>query len=111
MTKPTWPRQHCLSIWLFFCSLAVPFAAQAQTAAQQPLPPAAQADLDKGIIAAKVPDYALAIHYFEDARKLAPLAPIVFMNLGIAESKMPGRELRAMAWFGTYLAAYPGAPK
>lgn len=73
------------------------------------LPSAAQDALDKGIIAAKVPDYPLAIRYFEEARKLAPTAPVVFMNLGIAESKIPGRELRAIAWFGAYLAALPAA--
>jgi tetratricopeptide (TPR) repeat protein len=75
-----------------------------------PLPPAAQEALNKGIIAAKVPDYLLAIRYFAEARKLAPTAPVIFMNLGIAESKMPGRELRAIAWFGAYLAATPDAP-
>ena len=56
-----------------------------------------------------MPDYPLAVHYFEAARKAAPEAPVVFLNLGIAESKMPGRELRAIAWFGAYLAAYPDA--
>jgi hypothetical protein len=91
-------------------SFAHSFAALAQTRAPAPLPPAAQEALDKGIIAAKVPDYLLAIRYFEDARKLAPDAPVIFMNLGIAESKIPSRELRAIAWFGAYLAAYPGAP-
>jgi len=35
---------------------------------------------------------------------------VVFLNLGLAESKIPGRELRAIAWFGAYLAARPGAP-
>ena len=94
-----------IAVW---SGLEQPLAAQANIPA--PLPPAAQAALDKGIIAAKVPDYALAIRYFEDARKFAPLAPVVFMNLGIAESKMPGRELRAIAWFGAYLAAFPDAP-
>src|SRR5205085_12567733 len=75
-----------------------------------PLPSAAQEALNKGIIAAKVPDYPLALRLFEDARKLAPQAPVIFLNLGIAESKMPGRELRAIAWFGAYLAATPDAP-
>ena len=93
------------AVWL---SVAQPLAVA--QAAPAPLPPAAQEALDKGIIAAKVPDYPLAIRYFEDARKLAPQAPIVFLNLGIAESKIAGRELRAMAWFGAYLAAYPDAP-
>jgi tetratricopeptide (TPR) repeat protein len=91
-------------------SFPQPFAAVAQTNAPAPLPPAAQEALNKGIIAAKVPDYPLAIRFFEDARKLAPTAPVIFMSLGIAESKMPGRELRAIAWFGAYLAASPDAP-
>jgi|CXWL01.1.fsa_nt_gi tetratricopeptide (TPR) repeat protein len=91
-------------------SFAQPFGALAQTNAPAPLPPAAQEALDKGIIAAKVPDYLLAIRYFEEARKLAPAAPVIYLNLGIAESKILSRELRAMAWFGAYLAAYPNAP-
>jgi len=91
-------------------SIAQPFVALAETSAPAPLPPAAQEALDKGIIAAKVPDYPLAIRYFEDARKLAPEAPVIYLNLGIAESKMAGRELRAIAWFGAYLAASPDAP-
>src|SRR6266853_1229246 len=91
-------------------SLSQPFAARAETVASAPLPPAAQEALNKGIIAAKVPDYPLAIRFFEEARKLAPQAPVIFMNLGIAESRMPGRELRAIAWFGAYLAASPDAP-
>jgi tetratricopeptide (TPR) repeat protein len=93
--------------------LVQPFATvrcPAQTGVPAPLPPAAQEALNKGIIAAKVPDYPLAIRFFEDARKIAPWAPVIFLNLGIAESKMPGRELRAIAWFGAYLAASPDAP-
>ena len=105
-------RWGCAALILF--SVIVPNAVCGQTnataASPAPLPPAAQQALDKGIIAAKVPDYPLAIRFFEDARKLAPAAPVVFMNLGIAESKMPGRELRAISWFGAYLAAFPDAP-
>lgn len=83
---------------------------QAKAPTPAPLPPAAQEAVDKGIIAAKVPDYLLAIRFFEEARKLAPDAPIIYLNLGLAESRIPSRELRAMAWFGAYLAAYPDAP-
>jgi tetratricopeptide (TPR) repeat protein len=90
--------------------ISVPNLGWGQSNSPAPLPPAAQQALDKGIIAAKVPDYLLAIRFFEEARKLAPKAPVIFMNLGIAESKMPGRELRAIAWFGAYLAAFPDAP-
>ncbi len=99
-----------LLIWLACASLAQPLAALAQTNAPAPLPPAAQEAVDKGIIAAKVPDYLLAIRYFEEARKLAPRAPLIYLNLGLAESKIPGRELRAIVWFGAYLSAYPHAP-
>ena len=74
------------------------------------LPPEVQAAMKKGIIAAQQQDYLLACRFFQDARKLAPDAPEVFYNLGLAESRIPGRELRAMAWFGAYLSAYPDVP-
>ncbi len=95
---------------LVLLSIAQPSSAVAQTNAPAPLAPAAQEALDKGVIAAKVPDYPLAIRYIEDARKLAPNAPVIYLNMGLAESRIPGRELRAIAWLGAYLAAYPNAP-
>ena len=73
------------------------------------LPPQAQAALEKGVLAAKQQEYALAIRYFQEARKSAPAAPAVLFNLGLAESKIAGRELRAMTWFRAYLAASPDA--
>lgn len=94
-----------------FClNLAQPLVALAQTNTPSPLPPVAQEALDKGIIAARVPDYLLAIRYFEEARKLAPQAPVIYLNMGLAESRIPSRELRAIAWFGAYLSAYPDVP-
>ncbi len=66
--------------------------------------------MQDGLTAARLPDYPLAIRYFEEARKLAPDAPEIYFNLGLAESKIPGRELRAIAWFCAYLAANPSAP-
>ena len=94
-------RYRCLTAVLFVCIVA---------RLRAELPPEAQAAMKKGFIAAKVPDYLLAIRSFQEARKLAPDAPEVFYNLGLAESKIPGRELRAIAWFGAYLAANPAAP-
>jgi tetratricopeptide (TPR) repeat protein len=91
-------------------SLTMAASAYAVETTPDPLTPEAQAAINKGIIAAKVPDYLLAIRFFEAARKLAPEAPVIYLNLGLAESKIPGRELRAIAWFGAYLAAYPDAP-
>ncbi len=77
---------------------------------QAALPPAAQAAFDRGITAARLPDYPLALRHFEEARRLAWDAPEIYFNLGLAESKIPGRELRAIAWFGAYLAGQPAAP-
>jgi tetratricopeptide (TPR) repeat protein len=92
------------------CLTNGPIVGHSQTVSQTPLPPAAQEAVDKGIIAAKVPDYLLAIRFFEEGRKIAPQASVIYLNLGLAESRIPGRELRAIAWFGAYLAANPTAP-
>ena len=109
-SMPT-PRRLLRLLTVTVClSFAQPFASVAQTNAPAPLPPAAQEAVNKGIIAAKVPDYLLAIRFFEEARKIAPQAPVIYLNLGLAESRIPGRELRAIAWYGAYLAAYLDAP-
>lgn len=70
------------------------------------LTPAARQALAQGMVA---PDPKTAIGFFEDARKLSPRAPELYFDLGVAESRLPGRELRAMAWLGAYLAAAPQA--
>lgn len=69
------------------------------------LPPDAQEAVKKGMIAAKGQDYLLAIRYFKDARTSAPDAPEIYYYLGLAESKIPGRELRSICWFEAYLTA------
>ena len=74
------------------------------------LPPEALAAMNKGVLAAKQQEWEIAIQSFQEARKAAPNAPELFYNLGLAESKIPGRELRAISWFGAYLAANPSAP-
>ena len=107
-------RQLRLLVFLLCLSVAFPYAALAQTSAPAvtpaPLPPEAQAALKKGIVAAQEQEWSMAIQSFQEARKTAPDAPVLFYNLGLAESKIPGRELRAIAWFGAYLAASPNAP-
>jgi tetratricopeptide (TPR) repeat protein len=101
-------------IWLVCLGVLLPVASSAQTnppaSAPASLSTAAQQIVNKGIFAAKQQDYLLAIRYFNDARKIAPDAPEIYFDLGLAESKIPGRELRAIAWFGAYLAANPDAP-
>lgn len=103
-------RYLCYCLVSFLIITIAPSKGFNQTTYATILSPAAQEALNKGIMAAKVPDYLLTIRYFEEARKIAPDAPIVFYNLGLAESKIPGRELRAIACFGAYITANPDAP-
>lgn len=83
------------------CAAAVPAFAQ--------LSPEAQQAIQNGKDAAQHKDYLAAIRYFEQARAAAPNAPEIYGYLGLAESKIGGRELRAVAWYGAYLAANPKA--
>ena len=77
------------------------------------MPPDAEAAVSRGIRAAKQDhDYLLAIRYFQEARALVPVppdAPGIFLNLGLAEAKLPGRELRAIGWLAAYLSTKPNA--
>src|SRR5262245_48478893 len=100
---------HKTSFTLLSCCLVVVFFAPLETARDE-LPPEAQEAFDKGVIAAKQKDYQVAIRFFQEARTLAPDAREIFFNLGLAESKIPGHELRAICWFGAYLAANPNVP-
>jgi hypothetical protein len=97
------PRWGWAALILFL--VLAPFAGWAQGTVPAPLPPAAQVAFDKGITAAKEGGYVLAIRYLQEARKLAPQAPQIFRSLGAVEAKIPGRELRAIAWYSAYLAA------
>lgn len=74
------------------------------------VPPEAQPAFDKGVLAAKQQEWDVALQSFKDARKIAPTAPEIYYNLGLTESKIPGRELRAIAWLTAYLAAEPTTP-
>lgn len=84
--------------------------AAAQVSSPAPLPPAAAEALDKGIMAAREQSYEVALRYMNEARRASPQEPQIFRSLGAVESRLPGRELRAMAWYGAYLAAMPNAP-
>ncbi len=63
--------------------------------------------LDKGLRAARQQEWKLALRYFDEAFKESPDDPSVLFNLALAEAKIPGRELRAVAWFEAYLQAVP----
>lgn len=90
-----------------FGSLLVAIALNGPARAE--LPAEVQADIKKGQIAADQNDFPLAIRYFNEAREGRPYEPEILGDLGIVESKIPGRELRAIVWFGAYLAANPSA--
>src|SRR3954453_9566398 len=95
---------------IFFLLCIVSCAATGQTQVEAKLSAAAQQALDKGVLAAKQDhDFIRAMEQFQEARRLAPGASIVYLNLGLAESKIPRRELRSVAWFAAYLAAEPDA--
>jgi tetratricopeptide (TPR) repeat protein len=93
--------------------LAWPLAVTAQTSsnpALAPLTAEARENINKGISAAKESKYQVAVQYFQEARASSPFAPEIFYNLGLVESRIAGRELRAIAWFGAYLASAPNIP-
>src|SRR5579871_384155 len=70
---------------------------------------ASQAAMERAIAAARQQDYKLAYRYFLEAQKADPDAPQVWFNLGLAASRIPGYEFRAIAWFKAYLLANPSA--
>jgi hypothetical protein len=107
MTKHTVPKSvpvFILMVFLLLCSQAAYAAGTGE-----PLPPEAQQVMKKALIAVEQQQWSLAVRYFQDARKHAPQAPELFFNLGLAESKLPSREFRSIAWFKAYLTANPGA--
>lgn len=65
---------------------------------------------EKGTAAAKQGDYPGALVSLNEALTHAPYAADIHYNMGLAESMIKGRELRAIAWLGAYLAARPDAP-
>lgn len=114
ITKTTKQGKYMNSrISVLFCRRCTSVIAVLLAAGQMwaQLPHGAQEALDKGAIAFNQShDYLLAVKFFQDARKLAPDDPDIYFKLGVAESKIPGRELRAICWLEAYLAATPNAP-
>jgi tetratricopeptide (TPR) repeat protein len=87
---------------------AIPSPARA-AAASPPLPAAAQAAVEAGRAADSQQDYLAAVGHFQRALAAAPNSAEVLFYLGVEEAKLPGRELRAIAWFASYLALRPDA--
>ena len=104
-------RRSAVRRWLPVAVLAVGLSlATAGSAVSQSLLGAeAEKAFQRGLIAAQQGQWTVALRYFEEARKPAAHQPQILFNIGLAESKLPGRELRAAAWLRAYLAARPGA--
>jgi hypothetical protein len=96
-------------ITLLFLAVSLPIISLAQTTNESTLPPKAQAAVKKGLGAAKQAEWTVAIRYFNEARQAAPDSPVPLVNLGLAESQLPGHELRAVCWFEAYLILVPTA--
>jgi hypothetical protein len=72
--------------------------------------PAARAAFQQGLAAARGGDWRAAVAQFLAAEDADVGAPEIAYNLGVAESNLPGGDLRAIAWFEAYLLADPQTP-
>jgi hypothetical protein len=89
-----------------------PLSAGAQTSTLReaaPLRETAMAPYAQGLDAVKQQDWAGALTSFLAAQAADPEAPAILFNLGLVSEKLPGHDLRAIAWFQAYLLAAPAA--
>jgi hypothetical protein len=75
--------------------------------ARAALPADAQQALDQGKMAAGQKDWPVAIDYFDQARRSALSEAQPLYYLGLAETQIRGRELRAICWLEAFLALAP----
>ncbi|HXB02164.1 MAG TPA: hypothetical protein VNV15_05030 [Opitutaceae bacterium] len=101
------PNCSFYKLTLLICLSLTHFTPYAQTLG--PVPSEVQVSFDNGITALKAQGYSVAISYFQDALRNAPKSSAIYPYVGIAESKIPGRELRAICWYGAFLSATPNA--
>jgi tetratricopeptide (TPR) repeat protein len=73
------------------------------------LSPQAQASVDRGLADAGQQNFAAAKDDFLQAWRQAPDDPRIWYYLGLSEAKLPGYELRSIAWFKLYLLRVPDA--
>lgn len=91
------------------CSVSL-LAASPPEKSYRAMPPAYQEAFDRGMAATRQHDWLAAISYFDQAYRVeGSTPPELYFNLGLAESMVPGRELRAMGWFYYYLHLSPDA--
>ena len=73
------------------------------------LSPEAEENYERGIAAAEQGEWELAVEYFNKAHWKALGSPEVLFNLALACSSAGGRDMLAILWFRSYLAAAPDA--
>lgn len=73
---------------------------------------AADTDGKKGLNAVKQRDWNLALQSFLRVQEYPDYSdnPTILFNLGLTSEKLPGHQLRAIAWFQAYLFRAPWAP-
>jgi len=101
-----------ISILVFACCVMITLGLatlSAEKAQAANLSPAGQEAFSRGVTAFEKKDFKLALNYFLEARKADPYEPQIWFNLGLVSLKLPGYELRALAWFKSYQMRMPNA--
>lgn len=98
-----------VALTVFVLALGLAPASVSAQAGPSVRPPGAEDALKRGFAMAQRQRWGLAIRYFGNAQKLAPLDPVVLFNLALANDRAPGRNVVAAAWYRAYLAAAPNA--
>ena len=88
--------------------LAIVLSCYVERTQAQELQEAAREPFNRGMAAVRIQDWELANRYFLEAFNKDRAPPILF-NLGLVSTKLPGHELRAIAWFKSYLYRNPDA--
>lgn len=101
-------RMVRMAMMIILLALGLWSSASAQNTAA--LPKEAQEAVNFGLDAARQQNWELALKYFSQAQKAAPVVPEVLFNLGLACDKSRGREVPAVAWYRAYLSLSPDAP-
>ncbi|MBS0192985.1 MAG: hypothetical protein JSR34_01935 [Proteobacteria bacterium] len=108
-TAKAWSRLLATLVVLVVMTTASAQPVGAQAAGQNQTAPATPA-MQAGLDAAKSQHWDDAAKAFEQAREKEPYDPAVLFNGGLAESKIPGHEVRAAARLQAYLILSPQAP-
>lgn len=65
---------------------------------------------NRALLAVKDQEWKMALDNLLAAQENEPRSPTILFNLGLTSEKLPGHELRALAWFQAYLLVAPESP-